>query len=72
MAAIMKATEQDFTDLATAAQLAKDSGDQKLADRLDILARKANANITNTKFPVNPFLSGAKGISWRQVPSCLI
>lgn len=72
MASIMKATEQDFADLAAAANLAKDSGDAELAHRLDILARKANASCTNKKFPVAPFLHGASGITWQQVPSCLI
>lgn len=72
MAAIMKATEQDFTDLAEAAQLALDSGDRELAMRLDILARKANANISNRKFAPIKRLCRGNNISWREVPSTFI
>lgn len=71
MANISQATEQDFSDLCSAANTAKEQGNLALAQRLDKMARQANASCTNQKFAgVRP--SFCEKLTWQKVESCLI
>jgi len=45
----MRLTEKHFEDLFTAAWLAKEAGEDDLAERLDVMARKANLEITRAE-----------------------
>jgi hypothetical protein len=64
--------EQDFADLQEAANNAYDSGDHELAERLDVLARKANAALTRDRMDGYDRISGVhEKVSWKDMPSCL-
>lgn len=67
-------TEQDFTDLAEAANLALADGQPELAQRLDRLARIANLFLS-TQF-ANLATGGLRPPgpkkTWRDIPSTLI
>lgn len=67
----MRLTQQHFEDLASAAWLAKDSGDDELAERMDIMARKANLEVTRMQNPETPFSSGVSRLKWQDMPSVL-
>ncbi|RKZ87366.1 MAG: hypothetical protein DRQ39_04315 [Gammaproteobacteria bacterium] len=66
----MRLTEQHFEDLASAAWLAKESGDDELAERLDVMARKANLECSRAEFAKIPSL-GSHGprLEWQDMPS---
>lgn len=66
--------ESDFTVLAGAAETAKRLGDHHGARQLDVLARKANAALSNSR--VQGLARGTgfhrgKGLTWRDVPTTL-
>lgn len=68
----MTVTEQDFDDLAFAAYAAQDRGDTDRAQRLDVLARKANADLTRASFPpdLKTFArSHSHPVRWQDMPS---
>ena len=66
----MRLTEQHFTDLASAAWLAKESGDDELAVRLDVMARKANLECTRTSCPPIPGTASLEPrLKWQDMPS---
>lgn len=66
----MRLTEQHFEDLADAAWLAKDHGSAELAERLDIMARKANLECARAETAKLPSL-GSHGprLKWQDMPS---
>ena len=66
----MRLTEQHFTDLADAAWLAKDHGSAELAERLDIMARKANLECTRIACPTVPGTASLESrLKWQDMPS---
>ena len=71
----MKFNEQNFQDLAEAAWLAQDAGKQELAERLDVLARKANLDCTRSTvdraFPMSKSFPGSRSLKWQDMPSVL-
>ncbi len=69
----MRLTQQHFEDLASSAWLAKDNGDDELAERLDIMARKANLEVTR-KETSGFALYGSSTVprlKWQDMPSVL-
>lgn len=70
----MSYTEQQFKDLADAANLAQDAGQHGLAARLDVMARKVNAGLAyqgSLKLAEGcPFRP--RQIRWQSVPSSLL
>ena len=65
----MPYSEQDFKDLAFAVAIAEDDGDIELARRLDVLARKANADCTRQSTKGRRGLAGgSKPIRWQDMP----
>lgn len=72
-AVIRGISEDDFTALADAANASLERGDRELAERLDCMARKANAALSraNSADLLLPGLSTAT-INWRDVPSTLL
>lgn len=71
-AAIRGISEEDFGALADAANAALRNGDRKLAERLDCMARKANAALASTKHrgSLVPGMN-AQSIGWKEVPSTI-
>lgn len=68
----MRLTEQHFNDLAAAAWLAKESGDDELADRLDVMARKANLEVSRAETAAFArFGSHGSRLKWQDMPSVL-
>ncbi len=66
----MRLTEQHFTDLADAAWLAKDHGSAELAERLDIMARKANLECARAQTSTMPMGSTTvPRLKWQDMPS---
>jgi len=67
----MRITSDDFETLVEAAYLAKHNDDFNLAEKLDILARKANAQITKRESQQRAagLPSPARSFGWRDVPS---
>jgi len=67
----MRLTQQHFEDLASAAWLAKDRGDDELAARFDIMARKANLECTRADLRGMPSLgsTGEGRLKWQDMPS---
>jgi len=67
----MRLTEQHFEDIVSAAWLAKESGDEELAARLDIMARKANLECTRAYMRGIPTLgsTGEGRLKWQDMPS---
>jgi hypothetical protein len=63
-------SEEDFETLMEAAFLASGEGQYELAEKLDVLARKENARLTNAKFRSLRSLPGSRStVTWRDVPS---
>ena len=70
----MRLTQQHFEDLANAAWLAKENGDEELAERLDVMARKANLEVTR-KETSGYALYGSNTVprlKWQDMPSVFI
>lgn len=67
----MRLTQQHFEDLADAAWLAKENGDDELAERLDVMARKANLEVTRAETAeFTRFTSpGVPRPKWQDMPS---
>lgn len=65
--------DADFDALVDAAQAAQDSGDRELALKLDWLARKTNAALTNRSNPTRATGMGgqSRGVRAADVPSTL-
>ena len=70
MAAI-SVKESDFAVLASAAMEAKDREDLVEAVALDILARRVNAAISNSKLVRLPGMPDVPGLKWSEVKSIL-
>lgn len=66
--------DDDFDALADAAGMALRNGDEELANRLDWLARKANAALANRRNPTLATGMGPQGgkLKASDVPSTLI
>lgn len=66
-------SEKDFEALANAANLAYEQGKLELAEKLDIIARKANASLTNA--PITESRKNGFGridrLNWKEVPSTI-
>jgi ATP-dependent Lon protease len=62
-------SEQDFDTLFNAAHLAKENGDMELAKKIDKIARKINASLSNAKFSKSPFKSSRDNLSWKEINS---
>lgn len=70
--ASISVSEDDFSVLATAALDAKARGSFEDAEKLDKLARKTSAAITNSKYPHRlPGMPDVPGIKWTDVKSIL-
>lgn len=67
----MRFTQQHFEDLADAAWLAKDHGSLELAQRLDVMARKANLEVTRANNPESAFARGKSRLTWQDMPSVI-
>lgn len=69
---IRSITEEDFAALAWAANVALNAGDAVLANRLDCMARKANAALA---YQANAHLAiwakAPRALRWTEVPSTL-
>ncbi len=70
MMANINVGEKDFIDVAEAACIVWRLRKYPLAHRLDKIARKINAGLSNNKYPGLPF-SAHKGLRWDEVPSVL-
>lgn len=71
----VRVSQEDFENVAIAANNADRKGDQELALALDKLARKINAALTrreNLKWTKMGPVSGQKQIGWEDVPSILV
>lgn len=67
-------SESDFCAVAEAAIEAKERGDNDQSEKLDKIARKMNASLTNgSAFARSGQMMGfrQKGLTWRDVPSVL-
>jgi hypothetical protein len=72
MSPTMTALQQQFEDLARAANMANDAGLKDLAGRLDRMARTANARCSNYELRyLRNFTTNSKGLTWRDVPTTL-
>lgn len=70
--AVVNLSEKDFEALGAAANLADRAADDDLARRLDMIARKLNAAISNQKMSGLRRHLGGPGcapLSWKDVPS---
>lgn len=66
----MRLTQQHFEDLADAAWLAKENGDEGLAERLDVMARKANLEATRATIKESPYGGHhTPRLKWQDMPS---
>lgn len=73
MAQILGISEADFGALASAANAAMSRGDHETARRLDVMARKANASLSNTKYAaIAIWAPKPRAIRWGEVPSTLV
>lgn len=66
---ILNITEQDFVALSVAANVLKERGDIDLARRLDKIARKANAGLSNAQTTRMTGFHPRKPLKWRDIPS---
>lgn len=68
--AIINISEQDFETVASAAFDAQRAGQRDLAVKLDKIARKINAALSNAKYP--SIMGRKHDFGWKDVPSTLI
>lgn len=72
-ASIRSVSEDDFDALAWAANEAAKQGDRTRAQRLDVMARKANASLAFAKYAaLAAFCPRPTRLRWMEVPSTLI
>jgi hypothetical protein len=68
----MRVTEDDYETLHRACLIAWENGDDEHAVKLDKIARKMNAELTNaTAIKSSPFGRMSGAAKWQDMPSCI-
>ena len=72
--ATINVSEDDFRTVASAARDANEAGDREAARKLDKIARKINAALSNANTPSSPYGFGrqSKRLTWQDCPSTLL